>query len=251
MISTHTAECEYTMLKDTQIKNLKAKDKLYRVTDFGGLIIEVKPSGVKSWRYRCRINGKATMLTIGDYPDVSLAEARRTRDDFKKQIKAGVDPRIKESEAEPEPRYVPTFGELYDQWYELNVDAWAPAYAKDLDERCQNHLLPFIADREVDSIDSRQMLEIFKRIEKRGTLNMLKKVRGYASRVFRYSVGMGHCQSDPVRDLPEDVFKKEQPQNLSIIRCSFLLSIARNIFSYFECMIWPVAIDNLRTSILA
>jgi len=223
---------EYKVLNNTQIKNLKSKDKLYRETDSHGLVLEVKPNGVKSWRYRCRINGKATMLSIGNYPQVSLADARRARDELKEKLQSGIDPRNQQKE-EIEVVVIKTFGIMYREWYAHNLESWTENYAKDLDERCQNHLLPFLENRDISKITAMDMLEVFKRIETRGTLNMLKKVRGYASRVFRYSVGMGVCPFDPTRDLPQDVFKKETVKPFAHITSKEeLASVLKKIGAY-------------------
>lgn len=198
------------MLNISQIKALKPRDKLYRVTDSHGLLLEVKPSGVKAWRYRYRFAGKAAMMALGNFPAVSLADARRLRDDARALLVEGINP--KDKPAAEVVKVVPTFAEMYAEWYEHNLDGWSYEYAKDLDQRCRNHLLNQLGGVRVDAITAMDMLAVFKRIEQRGTLNMLKKVRGYASRVFRYAVGMGHCAFDPTRDLPADVFKKEKPQ---------------------------------------
>jgi integrase len=221
-----------TVLNNSQIKALKPKDTLYRVTDSHGLVVEVKPTGVLAWRYRCRIDGKPTMLTIGTYPKVSLAEARQSRDVFKAQLKSGIDPRNQAKEKSEEV-VSKTFGMMYKEWYEHNLETWTEGYAKDLDERCQKHLLPFLRDRDISIITAMDMLETFKRIEARGTLNMLKKVRGYASRVFRYSVGMGDCPFDPTRDLPQDVFKKEVVKSYAHITSKQeLASVLKKINGY-------------------
>ncbi|MBE0494725.1 MAG: tyrosine-type recombinase/integrase [Thiomicrospira sp.] len=197
------------MLNNTRINGLKPKAKMYRVADGNGLIIEVKPTGLKVWRYRCRINGLATMLTIGHYPTVTLAEARRTRDELREQLRAGIDPRIPPDE--PEVEEVKTFDQVYKEWFEHNQHNWLPSYADDVNERCQNHLLPYLGNKKITELMPMDVLRLFKHIEMSGKLNMLKKVRGYASRVFRYAVGMGYCALDPTRDLPIDVFKKEMP----------------------------------------
>jgi integrase len=196
------------MLNNTRINSLKPTDKMYRVADNGGLAIEIKPSGSKIWRYRCRINNLATMMTIGHYPQVSLAEARRARDELKHKIKSGIDPREVVEEVVIQ---INTFKSVYDEWFNHNLDSWTPAYAKDVNERCTNHLLPYLSSKPIDTIMPKDMLDLFKFIEANGRLNMLKKVRGYASRVFRYAVGIGYCSLDPTRDLPSDVFKKEKP----------------------------------------
>lgn len=205
------------MLNNTQIKNFKPDSKLYRKTDSNGLVIEVKPSGVKSWRYRYRFGGKASMLALGNYPDVSLAEARRLRDDARLLLDQGINPSEykKQSAVSTVADAVSTvtFGDMFEEWYEHNYESWSFEYAKDLHERCTNHLLIHLKDVPIDDITAMDMLDVFKKIEARGTLNMLKKVRGYASRVFRYSVGMGKCALDPTRDLPADIFKREKPKS--------------------------------------
>ena len=48
------------MLTDTHCRNAKPKEKLYRLNDQRGLYLEVKPNGVKAWRYRFTLDGKAT-----------------------------------------------------------------------------------------------------------------------------------------------------------------------------------------------
>lgn len=80
------------MLNDLKIKQLKSKDKLYRVADHSGLCIEIRPTGAKFWRYRYRFLGKAKMLTIGQYPEISLAYARSKTMEYREQLAKDVDP---------------------------------------------------------------------------------------------------------------------------------------------------------------
>lgn len=80
------------MLNDLKIKRLKPTEKVFRVADHSGLCLEVRPSGGKFWRFRYRYLTKANMLTIGQYPEVSLAEARLKTLEFRKQLANGVDP---------------------------------------------------------------------------------------------------------------------------------------------------------------
>lgn len=203
------------MLTVSQIKALAPADKLYRVTDALGLLLEVKPSGVKAWRYRYKFNGKATMMALGNYPEVSLAQARSLRQQCRDKLDQGINPKpekMSQPVAEVVPVNKPSFGEVYKDWYLHNEDDWTTNYALDVNQRCENHLLIHLGERPIDEITAMDMLQVFKKIEARGTLNMLKKVRGYASRVFRYGVGMGLCVMDPTRDLPSDIFKKAQSE---------------------------------------
>lgn len=80
------------MLNDLKIKQLKPKDKLYRIADHSGLCIEVRPTGKKFWRYRYRFLNKPQMLTIGQYPEISLSYARTKTIEFREQIAKNIDP---------------------------------------------------------------------------------------------------------------------------------------------------------------
>ena len=66
-------------LSDVQIRNLKPKEKPYKVSDFEGLFVLVKPNGSKLWHFKYRIYGKEKLLLIGAYPEVSLSQARKAK----------------------------------------------------------------------------------------------------------------------------------------------------------------------------
>ncbi|USE82006.1 tyrosine-type recombinase/integrase [Acinetobacter tibetensis] len=80
------------MLNDLKIKQLKAKEKLYRIADHSGLCIEVRPTGKKFWRFRYRFLNKPQMLTIGQYPEISLSYARSKVIEIREQLAKNIDP---------------------------------------------------------------------------------------------------------------------------------------------------------------
>ncbi|ENW78431.1 hypothetical protein F909_04121 [Acinetobacter sp. ANC 3929] len=80
------------MLSDTKIKSLKPTEKMYRVLDAERLYIEVRPSGKKVWRLKYTLNGKEGTISLGEYPVVSLAEARKKKDETKTLLKDGINP---------------------------------------------------------------------------------------------------------------------------------------------------------------
>lgn len=86
MVVTHI------MLNDLKIKQLKAKEKVYRIADHSGLCIEVRPTGKKFWRYRYRFLNKPQMLTIGQYPEISLSYARSKTIEIREQLAKNIDP---------------------------------------------------------------------------------------------------------------------------------------------------------------
>ena len=79
-------------LTDAKIRNLKPKDRPYKVADFDGLYIHVTPKGSKLWRFKYRILGKEKLLSIGVHPAIGLLTARRARDEARIQVASGIDP---------------------------------------------------------------------------------------------------------------------------------------------------------------
>ena len=81
-------------LKDTNCRNAKPQDKPYRLYDEQGLYLEVQLNGGRYWRLKYRFLGKEKRLALGVYPEVSLQEARRKRDDARVQLASGQDPSL-------------------------------------------------------------------------------------------------------------------------------------------------------------
>jgi len=79
-------------LTDTKLRNLKPREKAYQVADGNGLVLEVRPAGQKAWLYRYRLYGKQEKLSLGGYPALSLAEARRAHLDARKLVMGGTSP---------------------------------------------------------------------------------------------------------------------------------------------------------------
>ena len=202
------------MLTDTKVRNLKPKDKLYRMADSHGLALEINPNGSKLWRHRYRYNNKATMMSLGHYPEVSLLDARQERDNNKQLLKKGVNPLKAKSNSSITKS---TFSDMFDKWIDKNKDGWTLGYVEDTVQRANNYLIPILGKLPVEDIKSPDMRNLLLSIEKTGKLDMLKKVKGIANGVFKYSVGMGVIEVNPVRDLPSDIFKKKPIKHYATI----------------------------------
>ena len=202
------------MLTDTKVRNLKPKDKLYRMADSHGLALEINPNGSKLWRHRYRYNNKATMMSLGHYPEVSLLDARQERDNNKQLLKKGVNPLRAQSNSSITKS---TFSDMFDKWIDNNKDGWTIGYVEDTIQRANSYLIPILGKLPVEDIKSPDMRDLLLSIEKTGKLDMLKKVKGIANGVFKYSVGMGVIEVNPVRDLPSDIFKKKPIKHYATI----------------------------------
>jgi hypothetical protein len=79
-------------LTDTEIKKSKPREKAYSMGDGGSLYLWVTPSGGRLWRWSYRFIGKEKLMSLGKYPDVSLAQARERHSEARKLFASGVDP---------------------------------------------------------------------------------------------------------------------------------------------------------------
>ena len=202
------------MLTDTKVRNLKPQDKLYRVADSHGLAIEVNPNGSKLWRHRFRYNNKATMMSLGSYPMVSLLEARQKRDSNKQLLSQSINPARVQSKIYTTKS---TFQEMFEQWIENKRDEWSSGYIEDTQQRANNYLIPTLGKLPIEDIKSPDMRNLLIKIQSSGKLDMLQKVKGIANGVFKYSVGMGVISVNQVRDLTNEIFKKKPVRHYASI----------------------------------
>jgi hypothetical protein len=173
------------LLTELQVKNAKPKNKRYLICDDRGLYLDVAPNGTKAWRFRYSAGKKAFKKTLGQYPLVSLKDARERRDRLRVQLLDGED-----ISAAPEKELTaPTFASVWAEWMEKKVDAaLSPAYAKDLRERSNNHLLPIIGNTPIAEITSADILRVVRRVEALGHAHMALRVAQICGQVFRYAV---------------------------------------------------------------
>lgn len=185
-------------LTDLKIRNIRPTDKVTQHTDDRGLYLEVHPSGSKLWRYKYRYMGKQKRLALGRYPDVNLAEARRRRDDARRQLDSGTDPLAerKYEKLVAGLKAANSFGDIAKEY----IDKQVVQGQADATTQKSNWLLSqleAIADRPVTDIKPIELLAVLKRIEARGKYETARRCRSFAGRIFRYAVATGRGESDP------------------------------------------------------
>lgn len=202
-------------LSDPAIRKAKPSDKPRKLSDGGGLYLELQPSGARWWRLKYRIGGKEKRLSLGVYPAVSLSDARRRREEARALVAAGTDPSEarKVAKAEKEERAeaqrlaaagqpVPgTFEHIARRWHAQRTPEWAASYANKIIGRLEGKVFPFIGARPVTEITPPELLVILRRLEAEGIVETAHRVRDTMSEVFRFAVAEGLATSDPARDL--------------------------------------------------
>ncbi|AIP21090.1 integrase [Burkholderia pseudomallei] len=194
-------------LTDTAIRNAKPADKPVRLFDGGGLYLEIAPSGGKWWRLKYRFGGKEKRYSLGVYPEVTLATARKKRDEAREKLAAGIDPgEAKKAEKRASLLAAANSFEVVARgWMNERKTTVEPAqHAKTL-ARMENDVFPWLGKRPIAEIDAPEILVVLKRVDGRGARFTAHRIRSEISRVFRYGIKEGHCKADPARDLVDAI----------------------------------------------
>ena len=189
-------------LTDTRIRQSKPKDKPYKLTDGGGLHLEVRPTGAKLWRLRYRLAGKENVYAIGRYPEVDLKGARSDRDAAKKIIKEGVHPSHKRKldRIRQTSEHSNTFSAVANEWLERNAAHWTARTYKQRQKVLENDVFPHIGSLPVSQVTPAHVLTIVQRVEKRApTMAMI--VNQSIGAICRYAVVTLRADIDPTAPL--------------------------------------------------
>ncbi|WP_294946904.1 integrase arm-type DNA-binding domain-containing protein [Sulfurivirga sp.] len=211
-------------LTDARIRKAKPKEKAYTLYDGDGLELHIRPSGSKRWRFRYYRpdDGRRTMMSLGAYPDVSLQQAREMAAEQRGLLAQGIDPvqhrdsemaRLRAEKETQRRETNPTFSELFERWYREREKQWKPAHARDIWQRMEKHILPYLGAVPVRELTIQQFLEVLKRIEATGRVETMKRVLQYCNGVMRYGVTFGLCPANPLNDLDRSVFRKAEKGN--------------------------------------
>lgn len=190
-------------LTDSQCKNTKPKEKPYRLSDTGGLYLQVMPNGSKYWRLKYRYLKKEKLLALGTYPLVSLMEARQERDHAKKLLAKSQDPSYEKKRDHRNALHSSsnTFKAVALEWRETKKDQWSTGHYRNVLQRLESDLFPIIGNEPIYKIEAPDLLIALRKIEKRDALEMVARCRQICSMVFRYGVLTGKCKYNPAIDL--------------------------------------------------
>lgn len=223
------------MLTNTQLKTLKSEKKLYRVTDYDGLSIEVPIKGKLRWRFRYRFNNKPIQKSFGTYPEISLKEARTLRDNARAQIAKDIDPFLTKKVEEVKEE------KTFKQWSEYYLDKVA-------DDVTETHLVrtlkgfkadvyPCIGDMSMNDIKAKSIIEVVNTMADRGAKESAKKVFSSISRCFQVCMANfpDDIERNPCKDIAlRDLLGKRKEVHYPIITDSKELGILLNAITEYK-----------------
>jgi integrase len=190
-------------LTNTAVTHAKPKDKAYKLSDDKGLFLLVHPNGSKYFRFKYRIGGTEKLLALGVYPDVSLADARRRRDEARKLLANGVDPgEVKQqSKRAIRENASNSFEAIAREWFAKYKHTWAQSHADKILYRLEKDIFPWMGSRPIADIKAPELLSVIRRTESRGALDTAKRIKQNCGQVFRYAIATGRAERDPSQDL--------------------------------------------------
>jgi len=189
-------------LTDTKARNAKPKNKQFKIFDTDGLFLLVSPAGGKWWRFKYRFGGKEKLISLGTYPEVSLAQARGRRDEARKQVADGIDPsQARQAMKAAKIQNESTFEVVAREWHTKFAPTWTPGHAVTILNRLKLNVFPWVGARPIIEIKAPELLMTLRMIEARGSLETAHRVRAICGQVFRYAIATGRAERDPAADL--------------------------------------------------
>ncbi len=218
-------------LTDIQIKRIRPNANPFKVSDGGGLFLWVTPSGGKIWRWAYRHEGRAKLMTLGKYPDVSLSLARDRHADARKLLATGRDPMAqrKAEKAAAED----SFQSVARVWLEHWQDGKSPRHADYVKRRMEADILPCLGARPIAAIEAPELVAMTKAIEQRGARDIAKRALETTGQVFRYAVAHGYARRNPASEIrPGDILKSSRKVNYARVDAKELPGLLRAIEVY-------------------
>ncbi|AWN39520.1 tyrosine-type recombinase/integrase [Methylobacterium durans] len=204
-------------LTDTKVRQAKPGPKPYKLSDGAGLFLLVNPNGARYWRLKYRTAGKEKLFAVGVYPEVSLAEARDKVAQARRLLRDGGDPVAERRRQRTEiTASADTFQAIAQEWLAARAGDWSPSYRETVHSALSANLYPQIGSYSIRSITVPILRESLLLMERRGALSALRKVRMWASQVFRYAVATGRADYDPAAPL-RGTFKAHKPKNFAAV----------------------------------
>ena len=222
-------------LSAVAVRNAQTSGQTTRLYDGGGMYLEVAPSGSKIWRLKYRRLGKEKRYTIGPYPTISLAEARKRRDEAKRMLADGLDP---SGEKRLNALRERTAG---DNTFEMVAREWLErVYSSQVSDshfirnrrRLELYTFPYIGKQPVSQISPPEILDCLRKIEARGHVETANRVKVLCGQVFRYAVAIGRAERDITADLRGALRTHRAKHHAAIIEPAELAKLLDAIESY-------------------
>ncbi|MDJ6959871.1 integrase domain-containing protein, partial [Salmonella enterica] len=219
-------------LTNTEVLRAKALEKDLTLHDGGGLFLIVKTSGKKLWRFRYQrpITKQRTMMGLGAFPALSLADARGLRADYLALLANGIDPQIQAEIAEEQQQIAldSIFSTVAGNWFIMKSKSVTEDYAKDIWRSLDKDVFPAIGSIPVQEIKARTIVEALEPIKARGALETVRRLVQRINEIMIYAVNTGLIDANPASGVGM-AFEKPKKQNMPTLRPEELPKLMRSL----------------------
>ena len=184
-------------LTEARIRSARPKERPYKLRDGGGLYLLITPTDAKQWRLRYVLGGRESMLSLGTYPATSLKAARAKRIELRAALEAGKDPAAERRTERA--NSANSFETIAREW--LAKQSFAPKTMAKAVWTFEDLLFPYIGSRPVSALTPPELLEVFRRLERRGKHETAHRSKQRVGQVLRYAIATGRAERDPTADL--------------------------------------------------
>ena len=217
-------------LTDTKIKALKGKDRLYRINDGGGLYIAIKPNNSRAWEFRYTLNNKSNWLGFGLYPSVTLKKARELAQEYRALLADGINPKTYKDKQKAKENN--TLEYIAHQWLDVKKHEFSISHYKQTVSRLNRFVLPSFGKRDINKIESLEVVKFLKAFETKGHLEQRDKVKSHLNQIFAYGIASGVCAHNPVAGI-SPVLKVSKGKNYdAVLKPSDIAMLLRDINNY-------------------
>ncbi|MCL4166600.1 UNVERIFIED_CONTAM: hypothetical protein GTU68_013191, partial [Idotea baltica] len=209
-----------TRLTDKEIKAAKPQEKEYNLFDGDGLRLRVKPNGSKHWilNYYRPNSRKRANLSLGKYPDLPLAKARKATMEAKELLAEGIDPQEKRKQEQQAHKAVHqhTFFNVATEWFEIKKGDVTTDYAVDIWRSLELHIFARLGEIPVREITAPQVIELLKPIEAKGSLETVKRLAQRLNEIMNFATNCGLIHANPLTGI-KAAFKKPKKENMAAL----------------------------------
>ena len=219
-------------LTSTEVLRARALEKDLTLHDGYGLFLLVKTNGKKLWRFRYQrpATKQRTMMGLGAFPALSLADARRLRADYLALLANGIDPQIQAEVAEEQQQIAldSIFSTVAANWFQLKSKSVTPDYAKDIWRSLEKDVFPVIGEIPVQQIKARTLVETLEPIKARGALETVRRLVQRINEIMIYAVNTGLIDANPASGIGM-AFEKPKKQHMPTLRPEELPKLMRSL----------------------
>jgi integrase len=219
-------------LTENQAKNAKPLERAYKLADSEGLFLLVQPNGAKLWRMKYRFAGKEKLLSFGAYPALGIAAAREKRRAAKAILAEGKDPMVTKGQVTSQGG--DTFFAVANRWHENRKTALDPAHADRVWSRMERDVFPYIGQRPIQEITAPEVLEMIRRIESRGALDISRRAKQGVGQVFQFAIACGLASTDPTANLRGALKPRPRVKHMSRLPLVELPTFIEKVRDYQE-----------------